>query len=363
MSRRRCRITVLTPLLAGGGEQLTPIDYMVWQNEVRVLDQERIFRLLARNPRLESYLDQLRRAQRLEWSQWGGYAQSYAAARIPFASGGLAGVWEKARNEDLHIPLFARGGGRRILAGSALKGALRTAWLGGALADTEARAIWKQCMEGGNRWRTAATLAGVGGGAAQKAWGETGFGDARLPADAARVYQTRTLVLRMDAKAGPAEWKPGQQFAEMARPGTVIELSADVPESPAGILEPARVQGRRWLAAQASFARQAGLKPLIESMEKVRAAEESLGENECLLLVGWGAGFASKTLLPAPEDPDVRRALGSTAAIRRSFVDGLPFPKSHRIALDGAGGAAPCGWCRLTVDSAPADRFTPIAAG
>jgi len=92
---RRVRFTVITPTLAGSGEELTPIDYMVWQNEVRVLDQVKIFQLLSRNPRLESYLDQLRKSERLEWAQWGGYAQSYASEKIPFASAGLASTWEK----------------------------------------------------------------------------------------------------------------------------------------------------------------------------------------------------------------------------------------------------------------------------
>lgn len=350
MSRTRCRVTVLTPMLAGGGEQLTPIDYMVWQNEVRVLDQERIFKLLARNPRLEGYLDQLRRAKKLEWSQWGGYAQSYSSAEIPFASAGLVSIWEKARNEDLHIPLFARGGGRRILPGSALKGALRTAWLGGYLEMEKAKALWKECMDGGNRWRTTALLAGVGGHAAKAAWSETGFSDARVPGDGMRIYQTRTLVLRGEAKSGPAEWKPGQQFAEMARPGTAFDVSCTLPADAAAILEPARVQARRWLAAQATFAKAAALKPLMESVEKLHSEGESLGERACLLAVGWGAGFSSKTLLPAPEDPAVRQALGNTGDISRSFVAGLPFPKSRRIALDGAGAAGLCGWLKLEME-------------
>ncbi|MSV31034.1 MAG: hypothetical protein EXQ57_00780, partial [Bryobacterales bacterium] len=146
---RRFRVTVLSPLQAGSGELLTPIDYMVWQNEVRVLDQERIFKLLARSPRLESYLDHLRKAERLEWSQWGGYAQSYSSARIPFASAGLVSIWDKAKTEDLHIPRFAHGGGRRLLPGSALKGAFRTAWLGGAIDPEKARKLWIECAAEG----------------------------------------------------------------------------------------------------------------------------------------------------------------------------------------------------------------------
>ena len=52
----RYRLTCLTPLLVGDGRKLSPIDYMVWKDHVNVLDQWRIFRLLAKGPRLEGYL-------------------------------------------------------------------------------------------------------------------------------------------------------------------------------------------------------------------------------------------------------------------------------------------------------------------
>ena len=45
------KITALTPLLVGGGQELAPIDYMVWKDQVNVLDQPRIFKLLSRGPR------------------------------------------------------------------------------------------------------------------------------------------------------------------------------------------------------------------------------------------------------------------------------------------------------------------------
>jgi CRISPR/Cas system CSM-associated protein Csm5 (group 7 of RAMP superfamily) len=56
----RYRLTCLTPLLVADGRKLSPIDYMVWKDHVNVLDQWRIFRLLAKGPRLEGYLTQLK---------------------------------------------------------------------------------------------------------------------------------------------------------------------------------------------------------------------------------------------------------------------------------------------------------------
>ena len=38
------RLTCLTPLLVGDGNRLSAIDYMVWKDQVNVLDQRRILR-------------------------------------------------------------------------------------------------------------------------------------------------------------------------------------------------------------------------------------------------------------------------------------------------------------------------------
>ncbi len=336
----RYRVTVLTPLLAGSGELLSPIDYMVWQSEVRVLDQDRIFKLLARSPRLEAYLDQLRKSERLDWAQWGGYAQSYSSARVPFASAGLAGIWEKARNEDLYIPRFAHGGGRRLLPGSAIKGAFRTAWLGGALPPENAAGLWKDCMAHSDRWFTASAVEAA---SRRRVTDQLSFGDARTPADNFRIYQTRSLVLRSESKT-PSEWKPGQQFAEMAKPGAVFEGAAEIPEA---MFEPVREQSGRWLQQQEIYARQATLKPLSESIAKLREEAAKLSGKACMLPLGWGAGFASKTLLPDPDSIETRQLLTTAPGIRRSMVQGLPFPKTRRVALDGAGGAHLCGWAKL----------------
>ena len=35
----RYRLTALTPLLVGDGHKLAPIDYMVWKDQINVLDQ------------------------------------------------------------------------------------------------------------------------------------------------------------------------------------------------------------------------------------------------------------------------------------------------------------------------------------
>ena len=120
------RVTCLTPTLVGDGQKLAPIDYMVWKDHVNVLDQRRIFRLLAKGPRLEGYLTQLKTADKLDFASWGGFAQNFAGRRIPFEHSSSIPVWERAHSENLFIPTFATSPSGPYLPATAIKGALRT---------------------------------------------------------------------------------------------------------------------------------------------------------------------------------------------------------------------------------------------
>ncbi len=100
------RVMCLTPTLVGDGQKLSPIDYMVWRDHVNVLDQRRIFKLLAKGPRLEGYLAQLKKADRLDFASWGGFAQNFAGRRIPFESSRHgSGVAAGARRASVHSDL------------------------------------------------------------------------------------------------------------------------------------------------------------------------------------------------------------------------------------------------------------------
>ena len=90
----RYRLTCLTPVLVGDGGRLSPIDYMVWKDQVNVLDQNRIFKLLSKGPRLEGYLSQLKRATKLDFASWGGFAQNFAHLRSSHADNDAVGLRE-----------------------------------------------------------------------------------------------------------------------------------------------------------------------------------------------------------------------------------------------------------------------------
>ena len=90
---------------------------MVWKDHVNVLDQWRIFRLLAKGPRLEGYLTQLKKADKLDFASWGGFAQNFAGRRVPFENPAYSAYWNRAMGESLHIPTFAAGASGPYLPG------------------------------------------------------------------------------------------------------------------------------------------------------------------------------------------------------------------------------------------------------
>ena len=114
--RVRYRVTCLTPLLVGDGSRLSPIDYMVWKDQVNVLDQRRIFRLLAKGPRLDGYLAQLKSADKLDFASWGGFAQNFADRRIPFEHSSCAAHWERCRGREPAHPDLRRRSPRAVSA-------------------------------------------------------------------------------------------------------------------------------------------------------------------------------------------------------------------------------------------------------
>ena len=238
------RVTCLTPTLAGDGQRLSPIDYMVWKDHVNVLDQHRIFRLLAKGPRLEGYLTQLKKAQKLDFASWGGFAQNYSERRIPFEHGSSVAVWERAQAELLFIPTFASSAKGPYLPGTVLKGALRT----GSVFDRWSEKTLKDLAErAGNerlpRYATAKAEESVLGGAGNSRMRRVALGDSNVVTHAGmKVYLLRVATLAAKGKdpAGVDRFELGWKslrgsvdsrrieestpsFAEMASPGTTFE--------------------------------------------------------------------------------------------------------------------------------------------
>jgi CRISPR-associated protein Csm5 len=375
----RYKITALSPLLVGDGQELAPIDYMVWKDQVNVLDQSRIFKLLSRGPRLDGYLTQLRRADKLDFASWGGFAQNFSERRIPFEHASSTAIWEKTQAEHLFIPTFATNHQGAYLPGSALKGALRT-----GLVFTRWSAT---TME-----RVAASLASERMPRRLSEAPETNAGATQVrvlaAADSApatrsafKVYLTR--VANLDTRPGgptQASWKVAgrgnvptsriaestPEFVEMAVPGTEFtgesfkrkflqdpQLTRALGWRSTPDLELFMKSSNEYASAQldqhAKFAEAAALPRVQQAVLKL---QEDLGsirsaENACLLCLGWGSGFLSKAGFISTDDENLRKVLRGVPAFGRALKNGSPFPKTRRVIFAGGQPAYLPGWVRL----------------
>jgi len=378
------RVMCLTPTLVGDGQKLAPIDYMVWKDHVNVLDQKRIFRLLAKGPRLEGYLNQLKKAEKLDFASWGGFAQNYSGRRIPFEHASSTPYWERTHAEHLFIPTFATGPRGPYLPATALKGALRTGVVHGQvserlLADLAA----KSESEGRLPRRPASSVedAALGGGGSDSMKLVAASDSGTVPDSAFKVYLLRVATL--EARGGgklELAWKQSPRgsvkraedstpaFAEMAVPGTVFEgewhensflarpeiaktlRKRDRLDS-AAMFNLANGYAEQVLRVQKQYAEWTGLGQLKATIE---ALETRLGEIRnagygCMLPLGWGAGFLSKTVFLNTKDETYRKILSQVGFYARAIQSGLPFPKTRKIVFLYNQPASLAGFVHLTV--------------
>jgi CRISPR-associated protein Csm5 len=356
---------------------------MVWKDQVNVLDQGRIFRLLAKGPRLDGYLQQIKRAEKLDFASWGGFAQNFAARRVPFENPVYTSYWEKLRAEDLHIPVFISSTRGPFVPGSAVKGALHTALVNGSRVG----AALKELAEGAEGDRPPRN---PGMDLDERAAGKPARSRLRtiaasdsdpLPPDTLRVHLLRTATIAVRGGSRPElRWKTAPSgaveggrpeastpvFAEMAPVGTVFsgvwsergylqdpEVSRALrwkqPLTTAQAFRLANEHSAAILAVHRQYAQGTGLDTVDAGLAAVEAklAESRSREDACVLSIGWGGGFLTKAASPATTDEVYRRALGRFPFYAKAIRSGLPFPKTRRIVfLDDKPAALP-GWVLL----------------
>ena len=380
----RYRLTCLTPLLVGDGRKLSPIDYMVWKDHVNVLDQWRIFRLLARGPRLDGYLAQLKKADKLDFASWGGFAQNFAGRRIPFESPAYSTYWNRAMGESLHIPTFASGASGQYLPGTAVKGALRTGmvfanWRDGMLQDVAARTKSDRPPR-----RPAESVEDQGlGGAGVSRMRFISAGDSSIVNTSDfKIYllRTSTLVprganLALGWKQSPRGAVDGNRpedstpiFAEMAVPGTVfrgdwiekkfflqpeVRRSVRWPEgfNRARLFEAVNIYAAGLIALQRQYASMAGMGLLDKSLEELEQRLAQAGQRgSCMVNMGWGGGLTAKAAWLDATNPDYRQILQAYQIYNRALASNLPFPKTRRIVFLNNKPATLPGWAEITVE-------------
>jgi CRISPR-associated protein Csm5 len=379
----RYRLTSLTPMLVGDGRKLSPIDYMVWKDQVNVLDQWRIFRLLAKGPRLDGYLAQLKRADKLDFASWGGFAQNFAGRRIPFESPAYSAYWNRASGESLQIPTFAAGASGPYLPGAAIKGALRTGmvfanWKSGMLSELSARVQSE---------RVPRRLAEA---PEEQALGNAGISRMRLisAADSApvsnasfKVYLLRVSTLQPRGGSYALGWKQSPRgsvdggrpedstpvFAEMAPPGSVFEgdwqektffTQPDIRRvvrwqesyDRGKVFEAANDYAARLLALHKQYASWTGLELLARQVDELeKRLADARQASQCLLSIGWGGGLLSKSAWLDTSDPTYRQILQQISLYGKALSSNLPFPKTRRIVFVNNKPATLPGWALLEV--------------
>jgi len=382
------RVTALTPTLVGNGDKLSPIDYMVWRDQINVLDQPRIFRLLSKGPRLEGYLTQLHKATKLDFASWGGFAQNYADRRIPFEDTAYAPYWERAQAESLSIPTFATAIDGPFLPGAAIKGALRTAYVFAYMKPSAMKEVAAKVTGDRPSRHPAEHLesqaAGSGGSDRMRVISVADSGVRSR--DAFRVYMLRlaTLTARgpqqyalgwKQSGRGAAEGRKPEDgtpsFAEMADPGTAFEgiwrendflnreevrqsLRWSQPVTRERLFDAANRYAEKQLQLHAQYAAWTGLAGLAESIAALQSKlEAARNEGRCLLAIGWGAGFLSKSAAIGAEGEaaeEYRKVLGAPPYYERAIKSGLPFPKTRRVVFLKNKPATLPGWVELQVE-------------
>jgi CRISPR-associated protein Csm5 len=377
------KLTVLTPTLVGDGRELSPIDYMVWKDQVNVLDQNRIFKLLSRGPRLESYLVQLRKATKLDFASWGGFAQNFSQRRIPFETAEAATIWNSAPPEALFIPTFASNYRGAYLPASALKGALRS---GLVFSRWSASVIERAAnsMEGDRLPRRVGETSESSAQASQMRI--LGVADSDpVPVSSFKVFVSRTASLDLRSPGQPQlVWKVAGRgsvaaqrvndatpvFAEMAVPGTEFsggfeaynflrqpDLARSLGWRSAPDIETIISAANSYAASQldlhATYAAATGLAGLQQTVEQLRIKlqEVQSTSQSCLVCLGWGGGFLSKVSFHDTESEAYRKVLRAIPSIGRAIRDKVPFPKTRRLIFVNGKPASLPGWALLHLES------------
>ncbi len=371
------RVTALTPLLVGDGRELSPIDYMVWKDQVNVLDQARIFRLLARGPRLEGYLTQLRKATKLDFASWGGFAQNFSQRRIPFEHAECTAIWNAAPPESLFIPTFAANYRGAYLPASALKGAVRTGLVFSRWSSTTIDHV-AASLERDRVPRRVAEAAEASAGASQVKVIAAADSEP-ISTSSFRIYMTR--VASLDTRQGgkpQLAWKVSGRgsvspqrisdatpvFAEMAVPGTSFlgEWHARTANEestrgrsaadPKAITTAANQYAAAQLEAHTRYADMTGLNGLQATIQRLKAELQSAQNTAltCLLCLGWGSGFLSKAAFLGTDQEAYRKILRAVPALGKAVRDGLPFPKTRRVVFTAGQPTSLPGWVTVQFD-------------
>jgi CRISPR-associated protein Csm5 len=364
------RLTCLTPTLIGDGQKLAPIDYMVWKDHVNVLDQRRIFRLLAKGPRLDGYLAQLKKSEKLDFASWGGFAQNFAGRRIPFEHASAIPFWERARAENLFIPTFAVSPSGAYVPGTAIKGALRTGavferWSEASIRDLAARLGDDRLPRNPAAKAEDAVLGGPGSSRMRRVSAADSTPISHAPM---KVYLLRVATLVARGAKLELGWKSPRGsvdarhieeatpiFAEMASPGTAFagDWREKSPGDRSKLFQASNKHAAALIARHKDYAAAAGLPYLAATLNALETRVREIGDRTdvCLLSIGWGGGLLGKSAYLNTQDESYRQILRHVPLYQKAIQSGLPFPKTRRVLFQQGHPASLPGWVMLEISN------------
>jgi CRISPR-associated protein Csm5 len=157
-------------------------------------------------------------------------------------------------------------------------------------------------------------------------------------------------------------------FAEMADPGAAFEgtwreneflnreevrqaLRWNAPVTHDRLFDAANRYAEKQLELHAQYAIWTGLEELAASVADLKnRLAAARNDGGCLLAIGWGTGFLSKSAAIGAEDEEHRKALAALPYYERAIKSGLPFPKTRRVVFLKNKPATLPGWVELRVE-------------
>ena len=114
-------------------------------------------------------------------------------------------------------------------------------------------------------------------------------------------------------------------------------------------MKTANASAEALLKAHLQYAAWTGLAGLAENLRELESRLSAIRErgDACLLSLGWGGGFLSKSGCPGSETDACRELLRASVVYARTLRTGLPFPKTRRIVFLEDKPAAVPGWALL----------------
>ncbi len=374
LKRTLYRVTVLSPVHVGAGQELTAHDVALFEGQLWRFDVDRVVERLAGDRRLT---DRYATEGAAALSAWPPEVRRACARYVHPWGPGEAPPRVRAHIADLL--------GRPYVPGSSLKGALRTALLRQAIerADEHVRAGYRKTVPSGGKPQ------GAGQSLERAVLGRDPNHDvlralrvedgSPVPVNRLRVAEIKVAVREPN---GSLTWfvRPRQHvdepdkatsiWAEAIIPRTTFTVGITLDEylvrgstltgeaAPGNPPEELGFRARRhvlarWALAcrrdayqvakgEYEWAKACGFKKLANFYAWLSREINRCPAGAFLLCVGWGTGWRAKS---------VAEALGKelVAQIRRSFRlgKGPIFPKTRRIVFEQGEPALPLGWLRL----------------